>query len=213
SPSICSLALTGSSVLRAATSSLTPALTRSRSPTRAPFPFLPFLISSAIGSSFLSCPGSAAPVAVKANLQLHLHLQVRPIIIELARLTFRPLVQLGHVHENLPVGRRLHVCAVHGPRSRSLKIHSFAVITTSVTWAFEFVLCGFPIGSAAQVSATSVDHEQAIRSAIYPNPILLLKFCIHSKCEVRRITDFERRARFKKGSWKKETKEREEPGP
>ena len=45
---------------------------------------------------------------------------------------------------------------------------------------FELVLAGFPVWRTAEVRAAGIDHEQSIRSASYPDAILLLPLCVDS---------------------------------
>src|ERR1700722_5013338 len=137
--------------------------------------------------------------------------QKRSWIIELAGLPLRPLIEPRGIHNNLPVGRQLHVRAVHGSRRWSLKINSFAVITAAVARALELVLAGFPVRRAAKVRAAGVDHKHPVGSAIDPYAKFLLELSVHTQRKLRGITDLENAVRFEKSARQKETEECNEP--
>src|ERR1700683_4395619 len=140
-------------------------LTRSTRPT---LPFLPFgLFSSAIIPLRY---GSRRD----AGATLHSR-QKCSRIVEFARQPLRPLIQARGVDNDLPVWRQLYVRAVHRTRRRSLKINAFAVVTTAVARTFKFVLARLPVGRATQVRAARVNYEYAVRRAIDPDAVFLLK--------------------------------------
>ena len=112
-------------------------------------------------------------------------------IIEFARLSLRPRVELRRVHQDLAVRREFKMRAVHRTRRGTFKVDALAVVSTAVTWTFEFVLAGFPVRSAAQVRAACIDDEEAIRRAIDPDAIFLLKFRINTQRKLGRIANLE----------------------
>src|SRR5713226_4751494 len=220
SSSTCSFAFAGRSVLRDARSSLTPALRRSTSPTD--LPFFPFpLFSSGIAvlpfvggltvPCFTSLSGWGKPRPY--NSCAWLHRQKRSRIAEVARLSLRPLIEPGSIHNDLAVGSQFHVRAIHWTRRGSLEVDTFAVVAASVAWALELVLAGLPIGCAAQVSAASVDDEYAIRRAVHPDAIFLLPFSIDTQGVVRGVADLENGGGFEERTGKEKFKEGDEPGP
>src|SRR6267154_2656735 len=98
---------------------------------------------------------------------------------------------------------------IHGTRRGAFEVDALAVATTAMTRALEFVFAGFPIGSAAQVSAPRVDDEHAIGSAIHPDAVFLLPLNVHSESVVRGVADLEncgrleeraRKEKFEKGN-------------
>src|SRR5262252_10445718 len=84
----------------------------------------------------------------------------RALVVEVTILAFWPLVQSGGVDYDLARRIKLDVRAVHRSRRGSFEVNPFAGITAPVARAFELVLAGFPIGCAAQVSASGVNHEK-----------------------------------------------------
>src|SRR5690349_3123383 len=101
--------------------------------------------------------------------------------------------------------------AIHGPRRRALEIDSFAVVSAAVAWALKFVFTRLPIRSAAEMSAARVYHEEAVRGAIHPNAVLLLKLRIDPERELRGIPDLEEGVWLKQRAGKEESEESEEP--
>src|SRR5262245_17760158 len=183
-------------------SSLTPALTRSSRPTRAPLPLLPFLFSSAIGILCSCQPVSGAqPCAATAVA-----------FVELAGLSFGPLIEFRHIHKNLTVGSELYVGAIHGTRRWSFEVNALTVVPAAVARTLEFVLTGLPVRSAAQVRASRVNHENPIRSAIHPYAVLLLELGIHTKPEFGWIADLEAGSWLKQSSRQEEAEKSDEPG-
>src|SRR5262245_45957213 len=136
----------------------------------------------------------------------------RALVVEVTFLALWPLVQSGGVDYDLPRRIKLDVRAVHRSRRRSLEVYAFAGVTASVARAFELVLAGFPIGCAAQVSASGINHEKPFGVSNNPDAVLLLKFCVDSKTEVGRIADSEDRTWFEDGSWKEEAQKHHEAG-
>ena len=118
----------------------------------------------------------------------------------MARLSLGPLIEPGSVHDNLAIRSNLYVRAVHRAWRRAFEVHTFAVITAAVAGALEFVFAGLPIGSAAQMRAARVDYKDAVRSAVHPDAVFLLKFGIYAKRIVGRIADFENGGRLEKRS-------------
>ncbi len=101
--------------------------------------------------------------------------------------------------------------AIHRTRSGSFKVDAFAVVTAAVAGALELVLAGFPIRSAAQVSAARVNDEHAIGSAVHPDAILLLPLGVDAQGIVRGVADLEDGGRFEESTGKEKTKEGDEP--
>src|SRR3989442_2896669 len=99
------------------------------------------------------------------------------------------------------------MCAVHGPRRRSLEIDAFGIVAAAVTRALEFVFGGFPVRRAAQMSAHRVDHEDAFGIAHHPDAVFVLKFRIHAETEIRRVTDEKSGLGFEERARKKESQE------
>src|SRR5579863_7244775 len=137
--------------------------------------------------------------------------QERSVIVELARLTFGPLIKLGNVHQDLSVGSDFHVSPIHGSRRRAFEVNPFAVVSTAVARTLEFVLTRLPIGSATQMRTARVDHEYAIGSAIHPDAVFLLKLCIHSQTVFLGIANFETGRGLKQSTRQEEAKECEKP--
>src|SRR5439155_20084063 len=123
---------------------------RSSRPTS--LPFSPFPFSSGIVSSDRSRNQPVSPRG-QGSRSHKLRRQVSSIIIELARLPLRPLVESRHIYQDLTVRRSFDVGSVHGTRRRIRKVDLFAVVATALARAFEFVLAGFPVGRAAQMRA------------------------------------------------------------
>src|SRR5215813_7666039 len=118
------------------------------------------------------------------------------LIVEMALLTFRPLVQPAGVDNQLSGRVEFDVSAVHRARCGSFEVYAFVCVPAAVTGTLELVLRGFPVGGAAQVSATGVDYKQAFGVAHNPDPVLLLKLCFDTKAKVRRVTYAKNGARF-----------------
>jgi hypothetical protein len=117
--------------------------------------------------------------------------QKRSWIVEVTRLSLRPLIQARSVYDNLPIGRQFDFRAVHGARSRSLEVDSFVVVSAAVAGALEFVFARLPIRSAAQVRAACVNHEQTIGRAVDPDAEFLLELSVDAESELRGISNFE----------------------
>src|SRR5215467_2189106 len=126
---------------------------------------------------------SNLPITQSANL-LHSR-QERSRIVEPARLSFGPGVELRGVNQDLTVWRQLDVGAVHRTGSRAFEVHSFAVVAAAVAGALEFVFAGLPVRRAAQVGAACVDHKEAVRSAIDPDAVFLLKHTTTTESKLR----------------------------
>src|SRR6266700_4831907 len=75
---------------------------------------------------------SQSLLTVRAPAAHKLRGQVSSIIIELARLPLRPLVESRHIYQDLTVRRSFDVGPVHGTRRRTLKVDPFAVVATAV---------------------------------------------------------------------------------
>src|SRR5579872_362356 len=182
-------------------------------------PFLPFeFFSSGISSTPVPYPGrtvalNSLRLYFAAYLLPSLHIQIRTRIAKVTRLPLRPFKQLRHIHDNLPIRRQLHSRAVHRTRRWPLKVDPFTVVPAAVAGAFEFVLAGFPIRRAPQMRAARVYHEHAVRSAVHPNPILLLPLRIDTQGIVGRIPNLENGRRFKKCTWKEKTQKGDKPSP
>src|SRR5580700_3040586 len=127
------------------------------------------------------------------------------------RLPFRPLIKPGSIDNDLPIGSQFDLGAVHGTRSRAFEVDAFAVIAAAVAWALELVLARFPVRGAAQVGTPCVNHEHAVWSAIDPDAVFLLKFCVDAQRELRGIANLENCVRFEKSARKKEPEESQEP--
>src|SRR6185437_1290396 len=147
----------------------------------------------------------------RAKLDSLLCRQKRPRIIKVGGLSLGPLVQLRNIHQNLTVGRNRNIGSIHGTWRRSLKVDAFAVVAAAMAGAFEFVLGRLPVGSAAQMSAARVDHENAVGRAVHPDAELLLKLGIDAQTKIGGIADLERGRRLEEGARQKETEEGDEP--
>src|SRR5580765_7133928 len=170
-------------------SCLIPVVTFSIRPTW--FPFFPFFSSSAIMSS--------------------LQPNVSAVVVELCGLSLGLLIQLSYVHRNLSVRSKLDVCAVHRTGRGAFEVHALAVVSAAVARALEFILRRLPVGSATQMRAARIDYEQAIRSFIHPDAILLLPLCVHAKPVILWIADFERCRGLKQSARQEEAEESQEP--
>src|SRR5581483_883647 len=171
------------SVLSAWTSSLTPTATLVRTrfsrPTRFPLPeplplapFPPLAFSLFPSFPFLSAINFLWRSQIFPVLNAG---QKCAWVIKVRGLSFRPLIQAAHIHQDLTIGRDIHVRSVHRPRRRPFEVDSFTVVTTAVTRTLEFVLRRLPVGRAAQVGAARINHEQPVWCAIHPDAIFLLE--------------------------------------
>src|SRR5580692_491251 len=127
------------------------------------------------------------------------------------RLPFRPLIEPGGIDNDLPIGSQFDLGAVHRTRSRAFEVDAFAVIAAAVAWTLEFVLARFPVRSAAEVGTARVDHEHSVGSAIDPDAVFLLKFCVDAQRELRGVANLENRVGFEKSARKKESEKSQEP--
>src|SRR5208337_200859 len=148
---------------------------------------------------------------IRTPAALPLQGQVRSIIIELAGLPLRPLVESRDIHQNLTVRSFLDMGPVHGTRRRTLKVDSFAVVTTAVARAFKFVIAGFPVGRAAQMRAARVNHEHAIGCAVHPDAVLLLKLGVHAQAVIFGIADLKAGRGLEERARQKKAEEGDEP--
>src|SRR5579871_637675 len=133
-------------------------------------------------------------------------------IVEVRWLALGPGIKFGCVDENLAVRSEFDVSAVHGTRCRAFEVDTLAVVSATMARALEFVFARLPIRGAAEMRATSVDHEEAVRRAVDPDAILLLKFGVDAKRKFRRVADFEQSVRLEKSARKEEAKESQKPG-
>src|ERR1700682_2187410 len=106
-------------------------------------------------------------------------------------LAFGPLIEARGVYDDLAVGRKGHVSAIHRARCGAFESDAFTVVAAAVTRALEFVFAGFPVGRTAEVRAAGVDDEDAIGSAVNPYAIFLLPLGIDTQGIVRGIADLE----------------------
>ena len=81
--------------------------------------------------------------------------------------------------------------AIHRSRRRAFESYSFTVVTTAMTRTLKLVLACLPVRRATQMSATSINDKQPIRSPGDPDPILLLPLRIDAQSVVGRRTDSE----------------------
>src|SRR5260370_5326256 len=132
-------------------------------------------------------------------------------MVELAGLSLWPLIEERGVDDDLAVGRQLHVGAVHGARGRPFEVDALAVIAAAVAWTLELVLARFPVRRTTEVRAARVDHEDAVRCAIDPDAVFLLKLGIDPESELRGIANLENGVRLEQSAGKKESEEGEEP--
>src|SRR5690349_24334775 len=107
----------------------------------------------------------------------------------MALLAFRPLEKRCRINHDLTFGVELDLRAVHRSRRGAFEVDALAVIATTVTRALEFVLAGFPVGCAAEMSAARIDHKEAIGSARDPDAVLLLPLRIHAYSVISGRTD------------------------
>src|SRR5208283_1952001 len=190
--------------------------TRPMMPVVFPFfpPFFPFEpLSSAISVSFfwlLAHPAKRAD-QTSSEFKSDLCRQKRSRIIEGAWLTLRPLIKSRGVHDDFAVRSQLHEGAVHGPGRRTLEIYPFVIVAASMARTFELVFAGLPVRRTAQMSTTSVDDKNAIRSAIYPDAILLLPFRVHAQTVIGGIPDLENGGWFEKSAGQKKTEKSQKP--
>ena len=87
-------------------------------------------------------------------------------------------IESSGVDYDLPRRIKLDVCAVHRSRRGSFKVYAFIGIAAPVARTLELVLAGFPIGCAAEVSASGVNHEKPFGVSNDPDAVLLLKLCV-----------------------------------
>ena len=66
----------------------------------------------------------------------------------MACLPLGPLIKTRNINDDLTVGSQFYVGSVHWSGSRSFKIDTFVVVSTTVAGTLKFVLTGLPIGSA-----------------------------------------------------------------
>src|SRR3981081_2027603 len=109
------------SVLRTWMSFFPPALTFSSKPTFAPF--FPLVLFGLFSSAMISPKVKIESMKYESLTQCSLHhCQKRSGIVELARLSLRPLIQTRSIHDDLPIRRQFYVGTVHWARRRSLEI-------------------------------------------------------------------------------------------
>ena len=137
---------------------------------------------------------------------------IGPGIVEFVLLAFGPLVKLGYVHHDLPLGIELNMRAIHWPRGRTLKVDCLAVVTAAVAGALKLVLARLPVRSASEVRTARVDHENPVRSFVHPNAILLLPLGIDTERVVCGKTDAKSAGRLKNGPWQEEPEKHQEAG-
>ena len=101
---------------------------------------------------------------------------------------------------------------VHRARCRPFKVHSFTVVTTAMAGTLKFVFAGSPVGSTAEMCATSIDHKNSIRRFVYPDPILLLPLRVYAKRIVGGKTDAKNTRWFEDCARKKEPQEHQKTG-
>src|SRR5208282_1351216 len=97
------------------------------------------------------------------------------------------------------------------PGRRPLEIDPFVIVAASVARTFELVFAGLPVRRTAEVSTTSVDDKDAIRSAINPDAILLLPFRVHTQPVIGGIADLENRCWFEKSAGQKKAEKSQKP--
>src|SRR5260370_1463967 len=215
SSSTCSFAFAGRSVLRDSRSSLTPDLMRPSRPSGLPFFPFPLFSSGIVELRFrpLNDPFLYSEMrAGKSPASARLRRQKCSRIIEFARLSLGPLVEPRCVHNALAIGSEFHMRALHGPRRGPFEVDTFACVAAAVARALELVLAGFPIGSAAQMGAASINDEHTTRRAVHPDAVLLLPLGIHAQSVVRGVANLEDGGWFKERAGKKKLKEGDEPG-
>src|SRR5260370_29874705 len=130
----------------------------------------------------------------------------------MAGLSFGPLIEPGGIHDDLAVGGRLHVGAVHGTGRRAFKVDAFAVVTAAVARALELVFTCFPVRCAAQMCAARINHENSVWRAVYPDAVFLLPLRVYAQSVIGRIADLENGRRLEQRTRQKETQESDEPG-
>src|SRR5712692_7471311 len=129
----------------------------------------------------------------------------------MARLSLRPLIEPGSIHNDLIVRGIFHVCAVHRPRRGPFEVDALAVVSAPMAGALELVLARLPIRRAAQMSTASIDDKDTIGGAVDPDAVLLLPLRIHTQGVVRGVTDLENGRRLEQCAGKKETKKGDKP--
>src|SRR5436853_3012150 len=128
------------------------------------------------------------------------------MIVELAVLALIafPAIQASRVDDQLAFGVEFDVGAIHRARSGPFEVYAFAVITASVTRAFELVFAGLPVGSASEVGASGINHKQPFGVANYPDAVLLLEFRVDADAKITGETD------SKYGIWLEDSTRQEE---
>src|SRR5229473_5102598 len=130
----------------------------------------------------------------------------------MARLSLGPLIEPGGVHDNLTVGRCVHMRAVHWPRRGSFEVHAFAVVAAAVARALELVLAGLPVRRASQMGAAGINHENAIGSTMDPDAVFLLPLGVDAERVIGGISDLEDGGRLEQRTRQAKTQEGDKPG-
>ena len=79
--------------------------------------------------------------------------------------------QPAGINRNFPGGIELDERTIHGTRRWAFKVHTFTVITASMTRALKFVFRRLPFGRATKVGTPGENDEKTIGLAYYPNAI------------------------------------------
>src|SRR5689334_17408614 len=114
----------------------------------------------------------------------------------MALLAFRPFEKGRRINHDLTFGVELDLRAVHRSRRGAFEVDALAVVTATVTRAFEFVFAGFPVGGAAEMSAARIDHKETIGSTRDPDAVLLLPLRIDADSVISGRTDLENTGRL-----------------
>src|SRR5215470_2841100 len=130
----------------------------------------------------------------------------------MAWLSLGPLVEARSVYDDLAVGREFDMGTIHRARCRALEIYAFTVIAATVTRTLEFVFAGFPVWRAAEMCATGVDDENAIRRAVNPDTVFLLPLGVDAQRVIGGIANFEDGGRLEKRARQEKSEEGDKPG-
>ena len=128
----------------------------------------------------------------------------------MACFTFWPREELAGIDQDLSFRVESYLCTVHWSRRGSLEVDALTVVATAVTWAFELVFTGLPVGRAAEMRATRIDDEETIGCSRHPDAVLLLPFCIDADRVVGGRPDTEDAGRFENRARQEEPHEHQE---
>ena len=95
--------------------------------------------------------------------------------------------------------------AIHWPRRRTFKVDCLAIVATTMAGTLKLILARFPIGRAAEMRATRVDHENPIGSLVHPDAVLLLPLRIDTERVIRGKANGKLAGGLENGPWQEKT--------